>query len=164
MACCFALAGYAAVQLLTGRTLAVALWFVGAALLHDLLLLPVYTGADRGAQALLEARTSPVVPDATRTPHGNGKRRPAAPSVLNYVRVPTFLSGLLLLVWFPLILNLSRPYPGAAGLTETPYLGRWLLITAALYAAAAALLAPRLLHRLYHWLRGRQRRRTASKG
>jgi hypothetical protein len=145
MAGCFALAGYAAVQLLAGRTLAVALWFLGAALLHDLILLPAYTGADRGAQALLHTRTSPIAPDAP--PHG--KRRPAAPPVINYVRVPTFLSGLFLLVWFPLILNSSGPYPGATGLTETPYLGRWLLITASLYTAAAALLALRLLrHRL----------------
>ncbi|WP_236655237.1 hypothetical protein [Streptacidiphilus carbonis] len=139
MACCFALAGYAAVELLTGRTLAVALWFIGAALLHDLVLLPVYAGADLGAQALLSEQ---------------GGRTRTVP-VINHLRVPTALSGLLLLVWFPLILNLSKPYTGDTTLNEHPYLGRWLLITAALYAASLVLLALRLL---------RHRRRSRPAG
>ena len=43
----FALAGYAGVRLLADDWLAVAVWFVGAALLHDLVLLPLYSAADR---------------------------------------------------------------------------------------------------------------------
>lgn len=48
----FALAAYAGVRLLKGDTLGVALWFVGAALLHDLVLLPFYAVTDRAAQRL----------------------------------------------------------------------------------------------------------------
>ncbi len=124
---CFALAAYAAVRLLTGRTLAVALWFVGAALLHDLVLLPLYTGADRTAQTLLPPRDRP------------------APRVrwLVHLRLPTFLAGLLLLVWFPLILRQAQPYHGDTGLDGNVYLGRWLVVTAALYALSAVLFAAR---------------------
>ncbi|MFD4244003.1 hypothetical protein ACFWP3_20725 [Streptomyces sp. NPDC058525] len=39
----FALALYAGVRLLDGDTWGVAVWFVGAALLHDLVLLPLYS-------------------------------------------------------------------------------------------------------------------------
>ncbi|MFI9271560.1 hypothetical protein ACIGXM_12705, partial [Kitasatospora sp. NPDC052896] len=56
---------------------------------------------------------------------------------INYLRVPTFLTGVLLLVWFPLIFDLSIPYPDATRLPENVYLGRWLAITAALFAASA---------------------------
>lgn len=47
LACSFALAGYAGVRLLAGDWFGVALWFVGAAVLHDLVLVPLYAGADR---------------------------------------------------------------------------------------------------------------------
>ncbi|MFE2377783.1 hypothetical protein [Streptomyces sp. NPDC059398] len=56
MACCFTVAGYAAVELLRERPVVVAVWFIGAALLHDLVLLPVYSAADRTAQAALPPR------------------------------------------------------------------------------------------------------------
>ncbi|MER6924634.1 hypothetical protein ABT314_37830, partial [Streptomyces spiralis] len=49
LACSFALAGYAGVRLFAGDWFGVALWFVGAALLHDLVLLPLYAAADRAA-------------------------------------------------------------------------------------------------------------------
>ncbi|WUH90912.1 hypothetical protein OG900_12955 [Streptomyces sp. NBC_00433] len=129
MAGCLALAAYAAVQLLADRPLAVAAWVVGAALVHDLVLVPVYSGADRAAQQALA--TGPA-----------GKPRPP---YLNHLRVPVVLSGLLLLVWFPLVFNLARPYTGDTGLSEGVFLGRWLLITAALFAASAALLGLRVL-------------------
>ncbi|WP_083795486.1 hypothetical protein [Catenulispora acidiphila] len=41
---------------------------------------------------------------------------------INYLRVPAFLSGLLLLVWFPLIPNLSAPYQRETGLSAGVYL------------------------------------------
>lgn len=43
----FALAGYAGVRLLADDWFGVALWFVGAAVVHDLVLLPLYAAADR---------------------------------------------------------------------------------------------------------------------
>jgi hypothetical protein len=125
LACSFALAGYAGVRLLDGDWFGVALWFVGAALLHDLVLLPLYATADRALVRGLRAA-------------GRG-------AWILYVRVPAALSGLLLLVWFPLISgSVSRRYRSATGLPADGFLARWLLITAVLFGASALLLALRL--------------------
>ena len=102
MLCSFSLAGYAGVRLLEGDTLGVLLWFVGAALLHDLVLLPLYTAADRVVQRLFRHR------------HRRRTADPSAPVVaggINYVRVPAFVALLLLLVWYPLILQRVRGSP-----------------------------------------------------
>lgn len=53
---CFALASYAGVRLLDTRPLAVAIWFTAAVVAHDLMLFPLYTPADRSAQAVLRRR------------------------------------------------------------------------------------------------------------
>ncbi|MCX4626478.1 hypothetical protein [Streptomyces sp. NBC_01443] len=120
----FALAVYAGVRLLKGDTLGVALWFVGAALLHDLVLLPLYSVTDRAVQLLFRGRAGA----------GEGPPRPS----VNYVRVPACVSGLLLLVWWPLILRRVSRYTAATGLPADVFLGRWLLITAGLFIASAA--------------------------
>ncbi|EFL18948.1 LOW QUALITY PROTEIN: lipoprotein, partial [Streptomyces sp. C] len=60
----FALACYAGVRLLEGDPLGVAVWFVGAAILHDLVLLPLYAVADLAVQRLLGRRAGP----GARTP------------------------------------------------------------------------------------------------
>ncbi|GAB1332432.1 hypothetical protein [Streptomyces sennicomposti] len=117
----FALTGYAMVRLFAVRPLAVALWFVGAAVAHDLILLPLYSLADLTVLAVLRHRAARV---------------PRLPWI-NHVRVPAFLSGVLLLVWFPLIFTLSTPYTGATGLSEGVYLGRWLAATGVLFGASA---------------------------
>jgi hypothetical protein len=124
----FALSGYAVVRLFAVRPLAVALWFVGAAILHDLILLPLYSLADLTVSAVPRRRTLRV---------------PQLPWI-NYLRVPAFLSGVLLLVWFPLVFALSTPYRGAAGLSEGVYLGRWLVITGVLFTVSAVCFAFRL--------------------
>ncbi|MFS8198017.1 hypothetical protein ACLVWQ_04955 [Streptomyces sp. CWNU-52B] len=124
-ACSFALAGYAGVRLLADDLLGVALWFVGAALLHDLVLLPLYAAADRGAVRAFGAA-------------GHRERT-------MYVRVPAALSALLLLVWFPLISGqVERRYRRTTGLPGDDFLGRWLLITAVLFAGSALLFLLRL--------------------
>lgn len=124
-ACSFALTAYAGVRLLADDWLRVGLWIVGAALLHDLVLLPLYAAADRAAVHALEAA---------------GRREWAM-----YLRAPAALSGLLLLVWFPLISGMvSRRYRLATGLPSDGFLSRWLLITAALFGGSALLLALRL--------------------
>ena len=122
LAASFALAAYAGVRLFEDDWFGVALWIVGAALLHDLVLLPVYAAADRAVAGRLGARTM-------------------------YVRVPAALSGLLLLVWFPLISGaVDRRYRSATGLTPDGFLTRWLLITAVLFGGSALLLVlPALL-------------------
>ncbi|MFF2810132.1 hypothetical protein ACFVT2_23780 [Streptomyces sp. NPDC058000] len=128
LVCSFALTGYALVRLLAVRPLAVAIWFLGAAILHDLILLPLYSLADLSTHTVLRHRTTGM---------------PTAPWI-NYLRVPAFLSGVLLLVWFPLVFGLSAPYPGATRLSEDVYLGRWLAITGVLFGASALALALRL--------------------
>jgi hypothetical protein len=125
LSCSFALAVYAGVRLLAGDWLGVALWVVGAAVLHDLVLLPLYAAADRAVVRGL----------------GRARRREWA----MYVRVPAALSGLLLLVWFPLISGMvEERYRSATGLPPEVFLTRWLLITAVLFAGSALLLALRL--------------------
>jgi hypothetical protein len=124
----FALTGYAMVRLFAVRPLEVAIWFVGAAILHDLLLLPLYSLADLSALSVLRHRAAD----------------PAAVPWINHLRVPTFLSGVLLLVWFPLVFRLSTPYPGDTGLSYDVFLGRWLAITGVLFAASAVAFALRL--------------------
>lgn len=123
LGCSFALAGYAGVRLLEGDWFGVALWFVGAALLHDLVLLPLYAVADR---ALVKAA---------------GRRRER----VLYVRVPAALSGLLLLVWFPLISGrVADRYASATGLSADGFLARWLLVTAVLFGGSAVLFVLRM--------------------
>ncbi|MCT7356294.1 hypothetical protein N4P33_29720 [Streptomyces sp. 15-116A] len=113
--CSFALCGYAGVRLLDGDWLLIALWFVGAAVLHDLVLVPLYGVADR---ALIK---------------GAGRW-------VNHVRVPAALSGLLLLVWFPLITGrVSERYARVTALSADGYAARWLLVTAALFGGSALL-------------------------
>nr|WP_239513266.1 hypothetical protein [Streptomyces actuosus] len=131
LACSFALAGYAGVRLLEGDPVGVLLWFVGAALVHDLVLLPLYTAAD---QALVRAL------DRVRGPGARGGRE-----LTGYVRVPAALSGLLLLVWFPLISGrVEDRYRAVTGLSPDGFAARWLLISAALFGGSALLLLLRL--------------------
>ncbi|MER6996624.1 hypothetical protein [Streptomyces sp. NPDC000410] len=141
----FALAAYAGARLLQGDSLGVALWFVGAALLHDLVLLPLYVVTDRAAQRLFR-----------ETP---GQRAPRVS--VNYVRVPVFVSGLLLLVWWPLILGRVDHYTAYTGLPADGFLERWLLITAALFVASAAILVVRRRHESAPRRRAARRERRA---
>ncbi|WP_390897647.1 hypothetical protein [Streptomyces justiciae] len=125
LACSFALAAYAGVRLFADDWFGVAVWLVGAALLHDLVLLPVYAVADR------------VVVRGLGAVRGR--------EWVMYVRVPAALSCLLLLVWFPLISGMvDRRYRSATGLSPDGFLGRWLLITAVLFGGSALLLAVRV--------------------
>lgn len=116
-----ALAGYAALLASHGPLpKRMAVWFVAAAIAHDLVLFPLYSLVDR----LIAGRHT----------------RRAVSGAVNYVRVPVMLSGLLLLVTYPLVLRRSQDaYGRASGLDQAPYLGRFLLITAALCAGSAVL-------------------------
>ena len=125
----FALAGYAALQELRGPVpVRVAGWFLGAVIAHDLVLFPLYALADRSLTGL--------------------RRRPAAAArsgAVNYLRVPVLLSGLLLLLFFPLILRKSEgAYGRASGLDESVYLSHWLLITGVLFGGSAVTYAIRV--------------------
>ena len=124
---CFALAGAAAQHVSHDPLrLRYAVWFVGAALAHDLLLFPLYALLDRSARGLVR------------------RRRESAPGSVNWVRVPALLSGLLLLVFAPVILQRSEAaYGVASGLDQDPYLGRWLAVTGVLFLSSAVLYALR---------------------
>ncbi len=126
--CCFAVAGYAAIRLAAGRPIAVAVWFIGAAVAHDVIVFPLYAIADRSLSAAVRHR---------------GRRLPPGPWI-NYLRVPAMLSALLLIVWFPLILRQPPGYTAATGFTTRPYLGRWLLLSGVFFAASALALAVHL--------------------
>ena len=125
---CFGLAGYAAARLIPSRPLSVTAWFLGAVIGHDLLLMPLYSLADRSVMAAVRHRNPQL---------------PVAPWI-NYVRVPAALSGLLLLVWFPLILRLRSPYHASTTLSADPYLWHWLAVTGALFLLSAVAFALRL--------------------
>jgi len=125
---CFGLAGYAAARLVPSQPLGVAAWFLGAVIGHDLLLMPLYSLADRSAMAAIRHRD----PQLPVTPW------------INYVRVPAALSGLLLLVWFPLILRLRSPYHASTTLSADPYVWHWLAVTGALFLLSAVAFALRL--------------------
>ena len=125
---CFALAGYAATQLVRSRPESVAIWFVGAVIGHDLVLLPLYSIADWSVLAAARHRAPNL---------------PAVPWI-NYLRVPAGLSALLLLVWFPLILRLKTHYQASTNLSPDPFLWHWLAVTGALFLLSATAYALRL--------------------
>lgn len=120
---CFALAAYAALQASKGPLpLRMLVWFLVALLVHDLVLFPAYAFLDRVL--------------------GRLRRHPAAgpDGSVNWVRVPALLSGILLLISLPLVLRQGeQSYRAASGLGESPYLGRWLVLTAVLFGASALL-------------------------
>ena len=124
----FALAGYAAQRLLPRDPVSIAEWFVGAVIGHDLVLFPLYAIADRSVVAVFR--------------HRRPARRPVP--WINYLRVPAALSGMLLLIWFPLIFRLANRFTLLTSLSVNPYLGHWLAVTGALFVLSALALAVRL--------------------
>ena len=130
------LAGYAALELGTAGLWdgdswwqSVAVWFVAAAVVHDLVLFPAYSAVDR----LL----------ATVARRDGAQPRLA---LLNHVRVPLMATGLTLLVFLPGIVQQgSDAHLRATGLTQDPYLERWLLLSAAFFALSGLTYAVRRL-------------------
>src|SRR5580700_6120747 len=137
---CFALAWYAGAGLLHAKPVGVAVWFAGAVIGHDLILMPLYALADKSVIAVFRHRP------------------PKLPTVpwINYLRVPVVLSGLLLLIWFPLIFKIPSHFPRTTDLSLDPYLGHWLAVTGALFLLSATAYALRLRP-------GRRGRRTAGR-
>ncbi len=128
----FVVAGYAAVRLLAGDLIGTGAWFVGSAIVHDLVLFPLYAGVDAALVLLLRSHPSWATVAGVRW--------------LNYLRVPVVVSGLLLLVWSPLILRVSNgAYQAASGLSAQPFLPRWLTVTAVLFAISGVILVVRAM-------------------
>jgi hypothetical protein len=106
----------------------IAVWFAVAIIAHDLVLFPLYALVDR------------IVLSAGRI-----RKRTIPVSVVNYLRVPALGSGLTLLVFLPGIIEQGAfTYWAATGQTQEPFLGRWLLLTAAMFATSAVAYAIRL--------------------
>ncbi len=122
---CLALAGAAIVELAGGpAALKIGAWFLGAVLLHDLVLFPLYAAADRAASSVL--------------PRGS----------VNWVRVPTLLSGLLLLMFWPVVTQHSEEsFRFASSLRQDVYLQRYLVIVGVLFLGSALLFALSRLRR-----------------
>ena len=127
----FAVAGYAFFRIVDNPSaLGTLVWFAGAIVLHDLLAFPLYSGLN-----LIAARGL----------GGGAAAQARAVPVLNHVRIPAFLAGLALLMFFPLILGLdSHNYERDAGLGTGVFLDRWLGLTAALFLGSALIYAVRL--------------------
>lgn len=130
-----ALAAWAVAEVLdvAGRPGRILLWFVGAIIAHDLVLFPAYTAIGRLLQRALGLTGD--------DPEQRSRLRIAA---LNHVRVPALLSGLMLLVWFPLIARKApQTFENLSARSADGYLGRWLLLSALLFAGSALLLVLR---------------------
>ncbi len=107
----------------------VVIWLVGAAVLHDLVFAPLVAGADGALRRVLPR------------PSGHG------PSALNHVRLVLAVSGVLLLVYFPLILNRApRNVVRAIGHPLPDYALRWALISVGVALCSA----------LVYWVRRRR--------
>jgi hypothetical protein len=127
-----AVAGYALSRVFhdVGRPWRVVTWLGGAIVAHDLVLFPLYTVVGVIVSALVLGRTA------------RGSRLRIA--ALNHLRVPALLSGLLLLVWFPLVARKApRTYTSLTTLSLDVYLDRWVVITAVLFSGSALLFAVR---------------------
>jgi hypothetical protein len=104
--------------------------YLGLTIAHDLVLLPAYAGIDRLTQALLR-----------RAPG----RAAAGVPVINHLRAPALISGLLLLIYAPLISGRAdHGYLLASGHHATGYLRNWVLICVVLHLGSGVLYALRV--------------------
>ena len=127
----FAIAAFALDRIASagGVTEVIAL-YVGFVIAHDLIFLPLYSGLDsvtRRALARLSARWSAKVP------------------VINHVRAPMFISGLLLVMYSPLISGRAdSAYFAESGHHLEGYLRNWLLISVVLFLGSGLIYALRV--------------------
>jgi hypothetical protein len=119
-----ALAGYAALHV--ARDVAwmhILIWFLAAVIGHDLILFPLYAAAD-GLLVRAVSRWRAV----------------------NYLRVPALAAGLTFVLFLPgIIMQGAGSYHAATGLTQAPFLGRWLLLVTGFFAVSAVLFVVRRL-------------------
>jgi hypothetical protein len=109
----------------------VAVWFAAAVVGHDLVLFPLYALTDAAITRL--------------SGHRAQRKTPKVPA-RNHIRFPALGAGLTLLVFLPGIIEQgAQTYQAATGQTQQPFLGRWLLLVAAMFAASALVYAARLI-------------------
>ena len=110
------LCAWALLELLGGRSAErIALWLMAAVVVHDLVVLPLYSAADRAAQTVLRGGVT-------------------------YVRIPAALSLLMLVVfWATIAEEGERAYRATSGNAYDGHAARWLLVTAMLFAGSGLL-------------------------
>ncbi|WP_212721850.1 hypothetical protein [Nocardioides dongxiaopingii] len=117
----------------------IAVWFIGAAVVHDLVLYPATAAVDT------------VITRATR--RRPGRRRGSVP-VVNFVRVPLLACALVTVLFLPgIIRHGADTYQRATGQTQDPFLLRWALLCSAFLLLGLA---------AYGLARVRAARRTTS--
>jgi hypothetical protein len=133
VAASFAIAGYAFFRIVESPSaLGTLIWLGAAAIAHDLLAFPLYSGLN------LIAHRSLAGPDDAWEEE---RRVP----LINHIRIPAALSALALLMFFPAILGLdSANYEKDTGLGTGVFLDRWLGLCAALFLGSALIYAFRL--------------------
>jgi hypothetical protein len=118
--------------IVAGRAINFLAWFVGAAVLHDVVLLPIYSVLDHAAGRGVKL---------------SRLRRRGVP-VINHIRGPAVISGVLLLVYLPEIIGKSEhTYFNVSGHHLRNYLLTWLLSTAGLFLASGLIYAVRVCGR-----------------
>ena len=110
------LCAWALLELLESRAAErIAVWLVACVVVHDLVVFPLYSGADRGLLRI-------------------------AGGAINYVRIPAALSVLMLVVfWGTISGSGERAYRAVSGQEFDGYATRWLLVSAALFGGSALL-------------------------
>ena len=122
------LAGYSALGVLaTPAWLRVLIWFAAAIVLHDLVLFPVYAAAD-----------------------GLLVRAVSRWGLVNYLRIPVLACALTFVLFLPGIIGQGAvTYQAATGLTQQPFLARWLVLCAVFFAISAVVFTLRRV--AAHW-------------
>ncbi|MBJ7336953.1 hypothetical protein [Mycolicibacterium sp.] len=101
----------------------IAVWFAVAVIGHDLVLFPLYALAER------------FLPKGSRDAK---QTNPHRVPLTNYLRMPTLAAGLTFILFFPGIIEQGAfTYTAATGLTQAPFLQRWLLLVAGFYLTSA---------------------------
>ena len=128
----FAIAAFALDKIFSGGDVGeLLIWYLGFAIAHDLIFVPAYTGLDRLFRAIIARLRLPT--------------RSSVP-VINHVRAPALISGLLLIIYLPLISGRSEQgYFALAGNDLTDYGRNWLLVTALLFLGSALIYAARVV-------------------
>jgi hypothetical protein len=120
---CAAVAAYALLKVLQeSGPRGVLFWFALSAVGWDFIAWPLCAVVDRLA---------------VRASQRHQDRPPPAVPWINYVRVPTFISVVLLFLFFPLIFRLNNSYYEAVtGFNENIYMVNWLVVTGAVFAGS----------------------------
>ena len=127
----FAIALFAIDRIAAAGNLAKAIvLFIGFVIAHDLIFVPAYSGLDRAARRALARLPTP---------------RLGSVSVINHIRAPALISGLLLIIYAPLISRRSdNGYFLTGGHHIEGYLRNWFLISVALFLGSALIYALRV--------------------